>query len=120
MPVGEIIFSVIGESIGYLFFDGIGYGLRKLYFRITGKEEDFYGLTRLKRWYLNRFVLLKNDLNELIQKGSKGKVVKILDEKSILVQFENDIGKLIFFKGKSNFKLKRTEVRLILQKRNRR
>jgi hypothetical protein len=92
--------------------------LRKIYFRITGKEEDFYELTRLKRWYLNRFVLLKNNLNELIQKGSKGKVVKILDEQFILVQFENEIGEQIIFKDQNDFKIKRSEVRLILQKRN--
>ena len=45
-----------------------------------------------------------------IKKGSKGKVMKIINEQYILVQFENQ----------SDVKIKRSEVRLILQKRNRR
>lgn len=117
--MGDFISSLIGEMFSQIFVDGIFKGLGKVYFKITGNQQDFHGLIRLKRWYLNRNVLLKEDFKGFISKGSKGKVVKIVDENYLLVQFKKSNGDLILYKNKCDIKINRSEVRLIVNKRAR-
>jgi hypothetical protein len=120
MPIGEIILGFIGEMIGYILFDliieGIGRFFRGIYCWIlkfvTGKERKTPDFERIEKRYLYKKVSVISNFHELLPKGTRGTVMKVIDKQIICVEFENSKGRPIVVNDEQGFKIKRSKVTL--------
>lgn len=111
--LGSLLLNSILEGIGKL-IRSIYYGLRKL---ITGKDRNYSELKRLEARLLNKKVKLKAAVHAHLPKGTFGKVVAIVDLKTIRIAFQNSNGQRIVIDGQQAFDVKRSKVILLRRKR---